>query len=91
MRCLIIRVESVRDEKQKSGQFSGKFGSEEDIIDTTKKGTKVIFTLTKPFLKLQIPHGICSKDDQNYCYLNNGLTIILMAKNTILKTDLKIY
>jgi hypothetical protein len=28
---------------------------------------------------------------QNYCYLNNGLTIILMAKNTILKTDLKIY
>jgi topoisomerase-4 subunit B len=72
-----FRVESVRDEKQKSSRIlRRKFGSEEEIIDTTKRKVPSYFYSDKPFLKLQIPHGICSEDDQNYCYLNNGLTII---------------
>jgi hypothetical protein len=63
--------------KTKSGRIlRRKFGSEEEIIDTTKRKVPSYFFTRQTILKLQIPHGICSEDDQNYCYLNNGLTII---------------
>jgi topoisomerase-4 subunit B len=56
------------------------------------KGTKVIFTPDETIFKnYKFRMEYVVKMIQNYCYLNNGLTIILMAKNTILKTDLKIY
>ncbi|MDP5201558.1 DNA topoisomerase IV subunit B [Flavobacterium sp. DG2-3] len=74
-----FRVESVRDEKQKGAEFSaGNLVLEEDIIDTTKrKGTKVTFTPDESIFKnykFRLEYVI--KMVKNYCYLNNGLTII---------------
>lgn len=74
-----FRVESVRDDKQKAAEFSaGNLVSEEDIIDTTKrKGTKVTFTPDETIFKnykFRLEYVI--KMVKNYCYLNNGLTII---------------
>ncbi|HEY1194622.1 DNA topoisomerase IV subunit B [Flavobacterium sp.] len=74
-----FRVESVRDDKQKAAEFSaGNLVTEEDVIDTTKrKGTKVIFTPDETIFKnykFRLEYVI--KMVKNYCYLNNGLTII---------------
>lgn len=74
-----FRVESVRDDKQKAAEFSaGNLVSEEDVIDTTKrKGTKVTFTPDESIFKnykFRLEYVI--KMVKNYCYLNNGLTII---------------
>ncbi|MFD2938948.1 DNA topoisomerase IV subunit B [Flavobacterium notoginsengisoli] len=74
-----FRVESVRDDKQKGAEFSaGNLVLEEEIIDTTKrKGTKVIFTPDETIFKnykFRLEYVI--KMVKNYCYLNNGLTII---------------
>ncbi|MBO9585502.1 MAG: type IIA DNA topoisomerase subunit B [Flavobacterium sp.] len=74
-----FRVESVRDDKQKAAEFSaGNLVHEEDVIDTTKrKGTKVIFTPDETIFKnykFRLEYVI--KMVKNYCYLNNGLTII---------------
>ncbi|SHL25034.1 DNA topoisomerase IV subunit B [Flavobacterium chilense] len=74
-----FRVESVRDEKQKAAEFSaGNLVLEEDIIETTKrKGTKVTFTPDESIFKnykFRLEYVI--KMVKNYCYLNNGLTII---------------
>lgn len=74
-----FRVESVRDEKQKAAEFSaGNLILEEDIIDTTKrKGTKVTFTPDESIFKnykFRLEYVI--KMVKNYCYLNNGLTIL---------------
>ena len=74
-----FRVESVRDDKQKAAEFSaGNLVLEEDVIDTTKrKGTKVIFTPDETIFKnykFRLEYVI--KMVKNYCYLNNGLTII---------------
>lgn len=74
-----FRVESVRDDKQKGAEFSaGNLVLEEDIIETTKrKGTKVTFTPDETIFKnykFRLEYVI--KMVKNYCYLNNGLTII---------------
>ncbi|MFB9107569.1 DNA topoisomerase IV subunit B [Flavobacterium gyeonganense] len=74
-----FRVESVRDDKQKAAEFSaGNLVHEEDVIDTTKrKGTKVTFTPDETIFKnykFRLEYVI--KMVKNYCYLNNGLTII---------------
>ncbi len=74
-----FRVESVRDDKQKGAEFSaGNLVLEEEIIDTTKrKGTKVTFTPDETIFKnykFRLEYVI--KMVKNYCYLNNGLTII---------------
>ncbi|AWK05181.1 DNA topoisomerase IV [Flavobacterium crocinum] len=74
-----FRVESVRDEKQKGAEFSaGNLVLEEDVIETTKrKGTKVIFTPDETIFKnykFRLEYVV--KMVKNYCYLNNGLTII---------------
>ncbi|CAM3501031.1 DNA topoisomerase IV subunit B [Flavobacterium chungbukense] len=74
-----FRVESVRDDKQKAAEFSaGNLVLEEDVIDTTKrKGTKVTFTPDETIFKnykFRLEYVI--KMVKNYCYLNNGLTII---------------
>jgi topoisomerase-4 subunit B len=74
-----FRVESVRDDKQKSAEFSaGNLMLEEDIIDTTKrKGTKVIFTPDETIFKnYKFRNEYVVKMLKNYCYLNTGLTII---------------
>ncbi|WPO77402.1 DNA topoisomerase IV subunit B [Flavobacterium sp. KACC 22761] len=74
-----FRVESVRDDKQKGAEFSaGNLVLEEDVIDTTKrKGTKVIFTPDETIFKnYKFRMEYVVKMVKNYCYLNNGLTII---------------
>jgi topoisomerase-4 subunit B len=74
-----FRVESVREDKQKAAEFSaGNLVLEEDVIDTTKrKGTKVTFIPDEAIFKnykFRLEYVI--KMVKNYCYLNNGLTII---------------
>ncbi|MET3027790.1 DNA topoisomerase IV subunit B [Flavobacterium sp. UW10123] len=74
-----FRVESVRDDKQKGAEFSaGNLVLEEDVIDTTKrKGTKVVFTPDETIFKnYKFRMEYVVKMVKNYCYLNNGLTII---------------
>ncbi|CAM4110193.1 DNA topoisomerase IV subunit B [Flavobacterium weaverense] len=74
-----FRVESVRDEKQKAAEFSaGNLVLEEDVIETTKrKGTKVTFIPDESIFKnYKFRFEYIIKMLKNYCYLNNGLTII---------------
>jgi topoisomerase-4 subunit B len=87
-----FRVESVRDEKQKAAEFSGgNLVSEEDIIDTTKrKGTKVTFTPDETIFKnykFRLEYVI--KMVKNYCYLNNGLTIIFNGEKYLSENGLR--
>jgi topoisomerase-4 subunit B len=87
-----FRVESVRDEKQKAAEFSvGNLVLEEDIIETTKrKGTKVSFTPDETIFKnykFRLEYVI--KMVKNYCYLNNGLTIIFNGEKYISENGLR--
>jgi topoisomerase-4 subunit B len=87
-----FRVESVRDDKQKAAEFSaGNLVLEDAIVDTTKrKGTKVSFipdeTIFKNF-KFRLEYVI--KMVKNYCYLNNGLTIIFNGEKYISENGLR--
>ncbi len=87
-----FRVESVRDDKQKAAEFSeGNLVLEEDIIETTKrKGTKVTFTPDETIFKnykFRIEYVI--KMVKNYCYLNNGLTILFNGEKYYSENGLK--
>jgi topoisomerase-4 subunit B len=87
-----FRVESVRDDKQKAAEFSeGNLVLEEDIVDTTKrKGTKVTFTPDEAIFKnykFRIEYVI--KMVKNYCYLNNGLTILFNGEKYYSENGLK--
>ncbi|MDI1255916.1 MAG: DNA topoisomerase IV subunit B [Flavobacterium sp.] len=87
-----FRVESVRDDKQKAAEFSGgNLVLEEDIIDTTKrKGTKVIFTPDEAIFKnYKYRNEYIIKMLKNYCYLNNGLTIIYNGEKYFSENGLK--
>jgi topoisomerase-4 subunit B len=87
-----FRVESVRDEKQKGAEFSaGNLVLEEDIIDTTKrKGTKVTFTPDETIFKnYKFRMEYVIKMVKNYCYLNNGLTIIFNGEKYISENGLR--
>ncbi|MFH6992608.1 DNA topoisomerase IV subunit B [Flavobacterium sp. FlaQc-48] len=87
-----FRVESVRDDKQKAAEFSaGNLVVEEDVIDTTKrKGTKVTFTPDETIFKnykFRLEYVI--KMVKNYCYLNNGLTIIFNGEKYLSENGLR--
>jgi topoisomerase-4 subunit B len=87
-----FRVESVRDEKQKAAEFSaGSLMLEEDIIDTTKrKGTKVTFIPDEAIFKnYKYRYEYVIKMVKNYCYLNNGLTIIFNGEKYFSENGLK--
>jgi len=87
-----FRVESVRDDKQKAAEFSaGNLTIEEDIIDTTKrKGTKVIFIPDEAIFKnYKFRNEYIIKMLKNYCYLNNGLTIIYNGEKFYSENGLK--
>ncbi|TDE28833.1 type IIA DNA topoisomerase subunit B [Flavobacterium ranwuense] len=87
-----FRVESVRDEKQKAAEFSaGNLILEEDIIETTKrKGTKVIFTPDEAIFKnYKFRYEYVIKMLKNYCYLNNGLTILFNGEKYFSENGLK--
>ena len=74
-----FRVESVRDDKQKGAEFSaGNLVLDEEIIETTKrKGTKVTFIPDEAIFKnYKFRYEYVIKMLKNYCYLNNGLTIL---------------
>ncbi|WP_426095043.1 DNA topoisomerase IV subunit B [Flavobacterium sp. DSR2-3-3] len=87
-----FRVESVRDEKQKAAEFSaGNLVVEEDIIETTKrKGTKVTFIPDESIFKnYKFRFEYIIKMLKNYCYLNNGLTIIFNGEKYFSENGLK--
>jgi topoisomerase-4 subunit B len=87
-----FRVESVRDDKQKAAEFNaGNLTLEEDIIDTTKrKGTKVIFIPDELIFKnYKFRNEYIVKMLKNYCYLNNGLTIIYNGEKFYSENGLK--
>lgn len=74
-----FRVESVRDNKIKAAEFSaGNLVVEEDIIESTKRrGTKVSFIADDTIFKnYKFRNEYVVKMLKNYCYLNQGLTII---------------
>ena len=78
--------------KQKAAEFSeGNLVLEEDIVDTTKrKGTKVTFTPDEAIFKnykFRIEYVI--KMVKNYCYLNNGLTILFNGEKYYSENGLK--
>jgi topoisomerase-4 subunit B len=87
-----FRVESVRDDKQKAAEFSaGNLVLEEDIIETTKrKGTKVSFIPDETIFKnYKFRYEYVIKMLKNYCYLNNGLTIIFNGEKYFSENGLK--
>lgn len=87
-----FRVESVRDEKQKAAEFSaGNLVLEEDIIETTKrKGTKVTFIPDEAIFKnYKFRYEYIIKMLKNYCYLNNGLTILFNGEKYFSENGLK--
>jgi topoisomerase-4 subunit B len=87
-----FRVESVRDEKQKGAEFSGgNLVLEEDIIETTKrKGTKVAFIPDETIFKnYKFRYEYVIRMLKNYCYLNNGLTIIFNGEKYFSENGLK--
>ncbi|TDD98785.1 DNA topoisomerase IV subunit B [Flavobacterium cellulosilyticum] len=87
-----FRVESVRDEKQKAAEFSGgNLVLDEDIIETTKrKGTKVIFIPDEAIFKnYKFRNEYVIKMLKNYCYLNNGLTILFNGEKYFSENGLK--
>jgi topoisomerase-4 subunit B len=87
-----FRVESVRDEKQKAAEFSGgNLVLDEDIIETTKrKGTKVTFIPDETIFKnYKFRYEYIIKMLKNYCYLNNGLTILFNGEKYFSENGLK--
>ncbi|MEZ7500310.1 DNA topoisomerase IV subunit B [Flavobacterium sp. Arc3] len=87
-----FRVESVRDDKQKAAEFSaGNLMLEEDVIDTTKrKGTKVTFIPDEAIFKnYKYRYEYVIKMLKNYCYLNNGLTIVFNGEKYFSENGLK--
>jgi topoisomerase-4 subunit B len=87
-----FRVESVRDEKQKAAEFSaGNLMLEEAVIDTTKrKGTKVTFIPDEAIFKnYKYRYEYVIKMVKNYCYLNNGLTIVFNGEKYFSENGLK--
>ena len=87
-----FRVESVRDDKQKAAEFSGgNLVLDEDIIETTKrKGTKVTFIPDEAIFKnYKYRYEYVIKMLKNYCYLNNGLTILFNGEKYFSENGLK--
>jgi len=87
-----FRVESVRDNKQKAAEFSaGNLILDEDTIETTKrKGTKVIFTPDDTIFKnYKFRNEYVVRMLKNYCYLNQGLTIIYNGEKFFSDNGLK--
>lgn len=87
-----FRVESVRDNKIKSAEFSaGNLVVEEEIIESTKRrGTKVSFIADDTIFKnYKFRNEYVVKMLKNYCYLNRGLTIIYNGEKYFSDNGLK--
>lgn len=87
-----FRVESVRDNKIKAAEFSaGNLVVEEEIIESTKRrGTKVSFIADDTIFKnYKFRNEYVVKMLKNYCYLNQGLTIIYNGEKYFSDNGLK--
>lgn len=87
-----FRVESVRDNQQKSAEFTGgNLVVEEDVIETTKrKGTKVSFIADETIFKnYKYRKEYIERMLKNYCYLNTGLTILFNGEKFYSDNGLK--
>jgi topoisomerase-4 subunit B len=82
-----FRVESVRDEKQKAAEFSaGNLMLEEEVIDTTKRKERRLLLFRWSYFKnYKYRYEYVIKMVKNYCYLNNGLTIVFNGEKYFLK------
>lgn len=87
-----FRVESVRDNQQKSVAFSeGNLTLDEPLIESTKrKGTKVIFIPdTQIFKNFRYRNEYIERMLKNYVYLNTGLTILFNGEKFYSENGLK--
>lgn len=87
-----FRVESVRDNQQKSVEFSeGNLTLDEPLIESSKrKGTKVIFIPdTQIFKNFRFRNEYIERMLKNYVYLNTGLTILFNGEKFYSENGLK--
>ena len=87
-----FKVESVRDGKLKTAEFSaGNLVVEEEIAETTRrKGTKVSFIADETIFKnYKYRKEYIERMLKNYCYLNTGLTIIFNGEKFQSENGLK--
>ncbi len=87
-----FRVESNRDGKSASAEFSqGNLTNQEMLDDTTRrKGTKVSFVPDELIFKnYKYRNEYVEKMLKNYCYLNTGLTIIFNGEKFFSENGLK--
>lgn len=87
-----FRVESTRDEKSASAEFSQGNLINQDLLDDTsrRKGTKVSFIPDEEiFKKYKYRSEYVAKMLKNYVYLNTGLTIIFNGEKFFSENGLK--
>jgi len=87
-----LRVESTRDGKSKSAEFSlGILQNEELLEETTRRrGTKVSFTPDETiFKKFKYRNEYVERMLKNYVYLNPGLTIVFNGEKFHSENGLK--
>lgn len=87
-----FRVESTRDGKSASAEFSqGNLTNQESLDDTSRrKGTKVSFVPDESIFKnYKFRHEYVAKMLKNYVYLNPGLTIVFNGERYFSENGLK--
>ncbi len=87
-----FRVESTRDGKSKSAEFSVGELVNEDLLDETsrRRGTKITFTPDESiFKKYKYRKEYVERLLRNYVYLNRGLTIIFNGEKYFSENGLK--
>lgn len=85
-----FRVESSRDGKSASAEFSQGNLKNQDLLEgsSRKKGTKVSFVPDEEIFKnYKFRNEYVAKMLKNYVYLNPGLTIIFNGENSFQKMD----
>ncbi len=87
-----FRVESTRDNKSASAEFSQGNLTDEELLDDTsrRRGTKVSFIPDEAiFKKYKYRNEYVEKMLKNYVYLNTGLTIIFNGEKYYSENGLK--
>lgn len=87
-----FRVESTRDNKSASAEFSQGNLTDQDLLDDTsrRKGTKVSFVPDEAiFKKYKYRNEYIIKMLKNYVYLNTGLTIVFNGEKYFSENGLK--
>ncbi|MBT8235045.1 MAG: type IIA DNA topoisomerase subunit B [Bacteroidia bacterium] len=87
-----FRVESTRDGKSKSAEFSVGDLVNEELLDETsrRRGTKITFTPDESiFKKYKYRKEYVERMLRNYVYLNRGLTIIFNGEKYFSENGLK--